>query len=129
MAKTTAIYPSIKDLIIKQLEKEGHHEIASIVSELPPHDNDNNVYYAALGLSGEVGEFCNKLKKVMRDNDGIVSDEFRGFAADEIGDILWYVAAICSELDIDMMTCAAHNLNKLKSRQMRGKLVGSGDNR
>jgi NTP pyrophosphatase (non-canonical NTP hydrolase) len=89
----------------------------------------NNPYYPTLGLCGEAGEVAEKIKKVMRDDGGEISIEKSAEIMKEIGDVLWYIAALCEELDIDMETCAILNIEKLKSRQQRGTLQGSGDNR
>jgi NTP pyrophosphatase (non-canonical NTP hydrolase) len=88
-----------------------------------------NFPYPALGLAGEAGEVADKLKKVIRDHDGILTDPVRDAVAKEIGDVLWYVAVLAYELDYDLNTIAQNNLDKLASRQERGVLSGSGDNR
>lgn len=88
------------------------------------YDQKHAVIYPALGLAAEAGEVANKVKKIMRDGkldrDGIAS---------EIGDCLWYIAALCRDLNIDMETVAYDNLEKLHSRQKRGTLRGNGDKR
>jgi NTP pyrophosphatase (non-canonical NTP hydrolase) len=88
-----------------------------------------NFAYPALGLVGEAGEVADKLKKVIRDNDGILTDTVRDAVAKEIGDVLWYVSVLAYEMDYDLNTIAQTNLDKLASRQERGVLTGSGDNR
>lgn len=82
-----------------------------------------------LGLLGESGEFAEKLKKILRDQDAQLSDEDRKALAKELGDVLWYVAVIANYLDTPLEDIAASNLDKLKSRKARGQLSGSGDNR
>jgi NTP pyrophosphatase (non-canonical NTP hydrolase) len=47
----------------------------------------------------------------------------------EIGDVLWYLAAICRDFDLSLQSAAEGNIEKLRSRQERGVLSGSGDNR
>jgi NTP pyrophosphatase (non-canonical NTP hydrolase) len=89
----------------------------------------SNFPYPALGLAGESGEVADKLKKVIRDNDGVLTDPVRDAVAKELGDVLWYVSVLAYELDYDLETIAANNLAKLASRQERGVLTGSGDNR
>lgn len=84
--------------------------------------------YVALGL-GETGEVQGKVKKILRDSGGIVTDEKRMQIAAELGDVLWYVAAVCDELDISMMSVAQENLAKLADRRNRGVLKGDGDKR
>lgn len=88
-----------------------------------------NFAYPALGLVGEAGEVADKLKKVIRDNNGELTDPVRDAVAKELGDVLWYLAVLAYELDYDLNTIAQGNLDKLASRQERGVLTGSGDNR
>lgn len=87
------------------------------------------VSYPALGLCGEAGEVANKVKKVFRDDGGVVTDEKRTALKGEIGDCLWYVAALCRDLGLSMAEAAAENLAKLAARKEKGTLQGSGDNR
>ena len=86
------------------------------------YDEKYKIFYPALGLAGEAGEVANKVKKLMRDST--VYD-----IAGEIGDVLWYVAALCDDLGLSMEDVAVKNINKLHSRKERGVLKGSGDNR
>jgi NTP pyrophosphatase (non-canonical NTP hydrolase) len=85
--------------------------------------------YPALGLVGEAGEIANKLKKVIRDKSGVLSDEVRESVSDELGDVLWYVAQLATEMGTDLDTIAQRNIDKLSSRKERGVIAGSGDNR
>lgn len=85
--------------------------------------------YPYLGLSGEVGELLNKYKKILRDGNNIITDEFINDASYELGDILWYLAQIASDLDLSLDKIAKNNIKKLQDRKARGKLKGSGDNR
>ena len=87
------------------------------------------LFYTALGLAGEAGEICNKVKKVLRDDDGKLTTEKRFALQDELGDVMWYVATLAYELDIDLDTVCENNIKKLASRKERGTLKGSGDNR
>lgn len=85
--------------------------------------------YPALGLAGEAGEVAEHAKKAIRDDGGEVSAARRAALAKELGDVLWYVAQLATELDLDLEEIAAGNLEKLLSRQRRGVLSGSGDER
>ena len=85
--------------------------------------------YPALGLAGEAGEVAEHAKKAIRDDAGEVSDERRRAMSKELGDVLWYVAQLASELGLDLDEVAEGNLEKLLSRQRRGVLSGSGDER
>ena len=89
----------------------------------------DNVYYPTLGLTGEAGEVANKIKKIMRDKNDQVDDETREIMEGELGDVLWYVAQIATELNLSLDEIAQKNIDKLYSRMERGKLSGDGDNR
>ena len=82
-----------------------------------------------LGLPGEAGEVADKFKKVLRDKDGKIDNSEREEIKKELGDVLWYLAAIARDLGIPLSEVAEGNLAKLESRYQRGKLGGSGDNR
>lgn len=92
-------------------------------------NKNNNFIYPTLGLSGEAGEVSEKIKKVIRDKEGIIDDETREAIKKELGDVLWYVSQIATELGISLDDIAEKNIEKLYSRMERGKLNGSGDNR
>jgi NTP pyrophosphatase (non-canonical NTP hydrolase) len=85
--------------------------------------------YPALGLAGEAGEVAEHAKKAIRDDAGMVTDERRAAMAKELGDVLWYVSQLASELGLELDQIARDNLEKLFSRQRRGVLSGSGDER
>jgi NTP pyrophosphatase (non-canonical NTP hydrolase) len=85
--------------------------------------------YPALGLAGEAGEVAEHAKKAIRDDGGSITEERRAAIAKELGDVLWYVAQIASELGLELDGIAQSNLDKLLSRQRRGVLSGSGDER
>jgi len=89
----------------------------------------NNIQYPTLGLCGECGEIAEKIKKIMRDKAGIVTLDDREGIRQELGDVLWYVAALCSELGLTLNDVAEFNILKLRSRQDRDILHGSGDDR
>lgn len=86
------------------------------------------VIYPTMGL-GEVGEVQGKIKKVFRDKEGKFDEASRKEIGKEIGDVLWYLAVLARDLNLDLETIAKDNVAKLKSRQERGVLGGSGDNR
>ena len=84
---------------------------------------DHPIIYPTLGLCGESGEVAEKVKKHLR--DGTSLDELKK----ELGDVLWYLASIASDLNISLNDIALTNVEKLQSRMERGKISGSGDNR
>ena len=87
------------------------------------------IIYPSLGLSGEAGEWADKVKNVIRDCSAEFTDEKKSEIAKEIGDVLWYCANLANDIGYTLDTIAEMNYAKLKSRQERNKLTGSGDNR
>jgi NTP pyrophosphatase (non-canonical NTP hydrolase) len=89
----------------------------------------SNPIYPTLGLCGESGEVADKVKKVLRDRAGEFTDEVVQALRLELGDVLWYVAQLATELNLDLADIAAANLEKLASRAARQVIGGDGDNR
>jgi NTP pyrophosphatase (non-canonical NTP hydrolase) len=85
--------------------------------------------YPALGLGDEAGEVLGKIKKIFRDKNGVVDDETKNAIKKELGDVLWYLAQLSTELGLSMDDIAKANIEKLYSRMERGTLHGDGDNR
>lgn len=94
-----------------------------------PKENGQNLVYTTLGMASEAGEVAGKLKKVIRDKNGVVDEAVKKDMASEIGDVLWYVSQLSAELGLKLDEVASANIEKLKSRKERGTLPGSGDNR
>tara|TARA_Y100001968_G_scaffold267427_1_gene257375 strand:- start:404 stop:733 length:330 start_codon:yes stop_codon:yes gene_type:complete len=88
-----------------------------------------NPIYPTLGLSGEAGEVAEKVKKVLRDKNGVFDLNAREQIKLELGDVLWYVSQLSSELGFELLDVAEANLKKLSSRAKRGQISGDGDDR
>jgi len=89
----------------------------------------DKLIYPTLGLAGEAGEVANKVKKILRDNSGELEEDVRQNLISELGDVLWYVAALATDLKTELSEVANKNMEKLNSRKNRGAIGGSGDNR
>jgi len=89
----------------------------------------SNITYPTLGLVGEAGEVAEKVKKLMRDHDSILTDDYREKIVKELGDVLWYASALADELRVSLDHVAEVNLAKLKARQEQNKLNGEGSDR
>lgn len=87
------------------------------------------IEYVALGLASEAGEVAGKIKKVLRDKDAAFDEDDKAGLAAELGDVLWYVAQLATELGLDLNDVAAGNIAKLQARKARGTIAGSGDQR
>ena len=94
----------------------------------PGQGEIGGILYTALGL-GEAGEVQNKVKKILRDDGGKVTPERRDAIAQELGGNLWYISQLAAELGLSLADIAQQNLDILASRQERGVLKGSGDER
>jgi NTP pyrophosphatase (non-canonical NTP hydrolase) len=89
----------------------------------------HSVIYPTLGLSSETGEVAGKIKKIFRDKGGLIGEAEREALRSELGDVLWYLAQVCTELGLSLDDVARANIEKLYSRLERGKIGGDGDNR
>jgi len=105
------------------------NEYQSLARATAIYPSEYTIIYPTLGLAGEVGEVCGKIKKMLRDDGGVLSYERLQALLDELGDVLWYVAAIVGDLGCDLDTIAQRNVEKLESRRQRDKLRGDGDKR
>jgi len=85
--------------------------------------------YASLGLAGEAGEVAEKVKKIIRNKKGLYTDEDVSDIRKELGDVLWYIAELCTVFDISMENCAKTNIEKLADRKERDVIKSEGDNR
>ena len=93
------------------------------------YPEEHRILYPALGLAGEAGEVANKVKKLIRDGPDGRPDDWREQIASEIGDVLWYCAALATDLNLTLGMIAAQNEKKLSARKQAGTLGGSGDTR
>lgn len=94
-----------------------------------PKNGQEGIYFLVMGLCGEAGEVAEKVKKVMRDDQGCFNRQSRESVFRELGDLLWYASQLATELDFRLDDVADANLAKLQSRKERGTLKGSGDGR
>ncbi len=122
-ANATAAFP---DLIIRPDTNNSEYE--NIVASVKEAES-LSFLYPALGLAGESGEALEKIKKILRDDNGVVTDEKREAIKKELGDVIWYWATLCTEFGFDCEEVAQGNLDKLYDRRSRNVIHGSGDNR
>jgi NTP pyrophosphatase (non-canonical NTP hydrolase) len=88
---------------------------------------DHPIVYPTLGLANEAGEVAGKVKKIFRDRQGQITEADREALALELGDVLWYLSEICTQLGIRLEDVAARNIAKIADRASRGVLSGDGD--
>ena len=102
-------------------------QIAAMETAIYPQEE--MVIYPTLGLCGEAGELANKIKKVLRDDNSVITAKKKEAVAREIGDCLWYLAALAFDLGLNLEDIAKDNIIKLRSRKRKSTLPGDGDER
>lgn len=132
------------DTFVENPDFDTYQRVAQKSAIYPGQGTPLGLAYCALKLNGEAGEFAEHVGKAMRDDDLIPYDpgtavvylehaklerERRALLIKEVGDVLWYLGAICNELGITLEDAATANLQKLWDRTERDKLRGSGDER
>jgi NTP pyrophosphatase (non-canonical NTP hydrolase) len=104
-------------------------EYQGIIEKTAVYPKEIGILYCALGLCGEAGEVAEKIKKLYRDHEGVPYYEFAQDVKKELGDVLWYLTALASEVGLDLEAVMETNYEKLLKRRETGTLHGSGDNR
>ena len=108
------------------MDMDKYQAEASTTAKYP---EDSGLVYCVLGLASEAGEVAGKLKKAIRDENGVLSESRKEDLLSELGDVLWYCAMVALELDATLSSVAQVNLNKLFDRKDRGVIGGDGDKR
>jgi len=104
--------------------RANDYQTAALQTAIYPNQGQNFIY-PVLGLVGESGEVAEKVKKIIRDGDGVLTDPDREKIALEASDVCWYLAVLAYELDYTLEEIMQMNLDKLSSRKERGVLSGS----
>lgn len=101
----------------------------ALTTALKTDDDFKDLLHWVLGINGEAGEIAEKVKKIIRDKNGKVSETDKKELSSEVGDVLWYLAVFTDSLGIPFEAIAQQNLSKLADRHKRDRLQGNGDNR
>ena len=115
-----------KQLKLFTMDVKEYQEIIKKTAVFP---KEIGLTYCTMGLCGEAGEVANKVKKIYRDKQGILSKEDSEKIADEMGDCLWYITALAQELGYSLEELFEINFTKLMERRRTNTLHGSGDDR
>ena len=106
------------------------NEYQKIARSTAVYPEEYKVVYPALGLCGEAGEVAEKIKKTIRGDTPLAPlDKVTGSIADELGDVLWYLAILADDLGVELEDVAKWNVDKLQRRMKSNKIKGDGDNR
>ena len=106
-----------------------YQDLASQTADFSGRPGEYPLMYSCMGLAGETGEVIEKVKKVMRNNGGEMSEEQREAIKQEIGDVLWYLSQVARFCDILLDEGAEANVKKLADRRERGVIRSEGDTR
>jgi NTP pyrophosphatase (non-canonical NTP hydrolase) len=120
-------------MTLNEYQKKAHE------TAVYPHSNPTQTLsYCALGLAGEAGEVANEVKKIIRDDFGVLTPERYVKLVKEMGDVLWYLAELCSVMpstqvdpgeDLTLDDVAMGNLIKLHLRAQSNTIRGGGNER
>ncbi len=111
------------------MEFNEYQEKASVTATFTGKQEEHQLMYLALGVCGEAGEIAEKVKKIIRNDEGVVSDEKRESIRSEIGDVLWYLSQLSRVLGIPFEDAAQDNIRKIMDRKARGVVKSTGDTR
>ena len=111
------------------MEFNEYQEKASVTATFTGKQEEHQLMYLALGVCGEAGEIAEKVKKIIRNDEGVVSDEKRESIRSEIGDVLWYLSQLSRVLGIPFEDAAQDNIRKIMDRKARGVVRSTGDTR
>ena len=114
---------------IKEKYKMDFNTYQETAVETAIYPDTHRILYPALGMAGEAGEVANKVKKLIRDGPEGMADDWKEQIASEIGDVMWYCAALANDINMPLALIAAQNRDKLLARKQKGTLQGSGDTR
>jgi NTP pyrophosphatase (non-canonical NTP hydrolase) len=98
-------------------------------TDLGTRIKNSDIAYYALGLCDESGEVAGKIKKLYRDKEGVLNEEYKKEIAKELGDVIWYLSQLCTKIGLSFEEVANMNIENLYSRLERNQLQGNGDNR
>ena len=114
--------------MLKVTSLNNYQDLAARTSNFPV-GSDKGIVYTALGLNGEAGEYAELIKKMIRDDCGVLTSERRYRCLKELGDVLWYLSQCALLTGHTLQEVAEHNISKLASRAERGRIHGDGDDR
>ncbi len=111
------------------MELNEYQDKASVTATFTGKQAEHELMYLTLGACGEVGEIAEKVKKIIRNDDGVISEEKRELLKLEVGDVLWYLSQLSRVLGFSLDEAAQANIAKIMDRRARGVIKSSGDTR
>lgn len=111
------------------MDFDAYEQLARRTATFDGKQEEYKLMYLTLGIAGEAGEIAEKVKKLIRNDNGVLSDERREDLKQEIGDVLWYLSQLSRILGFSFSAAAEANVKKLADRAARNVIKSTGDNR
>ena len=111
------------------MDFDEYQKLATRTATFEGKQKEYQLLYLGLGIAGEAGEIAEKLKKILRNDDGVLSEEKREALKHEIGDVLWYLSQLARVLNFSFSEAANANIKKLANRAARNVIKSTGDKR
>jgi NTP pyrophosphatase (non-canonical NTP hydrolase) len=111
------------------MELDHYQTLASKTGLQGERTQEYRLMYLTLGLAGETGEVVEKIKKLVRNDAGVLSEEKKHLITHELGDVLWYLSQLAGEIGVSLNTVGEANIQKLADRAARGAIKSEGDTR
>ena len=111
------------------MDFDEYEKLASRTGVFEGKVAENPLMYLGLGVTSEAGEVADKIKKIMRNDQGVISTERKEALKFELGDVLWYLSQISRQIGIPFSEVATANIEKLADRAKRNVISSDGDNR
>ncbi len=105
------------------------NEYQKLAHKTAVYPEEHAFNYVIMGLVSEVGELAGYIKKWIRGDYAYAGPDLSDIVEYELGDILWYLAELCTVMNISLEDIAKSNVEKLSDRAARGVIRGSGDKR
>ena len=111
------------------MDFDEYQQLANRTGNFEGKQAEFAMMYLALGVTSEAGEIADKIKKIIRNDNGVVSEEKREAIKAEIGDVLWYLSQLARHFNYSFSEVAKSNIEKLSDRAKRKVIASDGDNR
>jgi NTP pyrophosphatase (non-canonical NTP hydrolase) len=113
----------------RSMTLDEYQELAARTADFGNKDTNYILMYLSMGLAGETGEVIEKVKHIIRDKGGEMTEEKRELLKKELGDVLWYSSQLARTLGLSFEDIAELNIKKLADRESRGVIKAEGDTR
>jgi NTP pyrophosphatase (non-canonical NTP hydrolase) len=111
------------------MDFDEYQKLANRTGNFTGKQGEFALMYLGLGVTSEAGEIADKIKKIIRNDNGTISAEKKEALVSEFGDVLWYLSQLARYFDMPFSDVAKANIKKLEDRAARGVIASTGDTR